>query len=200
MREICLCSWLLSASLFFHENCKPHIYNLLQGANKGSTEARRRQRYANIASRFEAGVINIHFNCTLLLGNYSSLIYLFVFRSSTGTITRSTKDVRTPNCLTVWWDNKVNLDLWTFDLFFRGWETRLSERRAGLHIFITSNISLIHLSDRHHHSAHTHTHTSLIYTQQMNTRTHSMCQESQFDGALSTANLATKHTPWQWWM
>lgn len=99
--EICLCSWLLSASLFFHENCKPHIYNLLQGANKGSTEARRRQRYANIASRFEAGVINIHFNCTLLLGNYSSLIYLFVFRSSTGTITRSTKDVRTPNCLTV---------------------------------------------------------------------------------------------------
>ena len=29
-RAICLCSWLVQASLFFHENSKLHIYDLLR--------------------------------------------------------------------------------------------------------------------------------------------------------------------------
>lgn len=47
-REICLCSWLVSASLFFHENYEPHIYDLLRLANRRRRrDARRHQRNAN---------------------------------------------------------------------------------------------------------------------------------------------------------
>lgn len=50
-RNNCLCSWLLSASLFFHENYELHIYDLLRLTNKmRCRDAHRHQRNANSAT------------------------------------------------------------------------------------------------------------------------------------------------------
>lgn len=59
---------------------------------------------------------------------------------------------------------------------------------------------LINLSQRHYHFAITHSHTYHLanrYMEYEHTPTHSICQESNFDEALSTVNMATKLTPWQ---